>query len=1122
MILAVSAVLILLLIGLGYLSAAQLSRMGSAGVTRSGNTDSAVDETVDLIGRMIANNTRAYTGSVTAADRAGYYATNPNPLYYPWLASTEPTDDDGASGGMNTGQTDGEWRVWKQITRLLEPSTTNTFLPYVTSNLASVGAGQTDINARRVGAPYWSDGTFVDADGDGVLDSKWTRLPIPGSDGMVWIAAVRIVDESGRVNANVATEAEWIRPGTNVLGASPADIDLKRLIAEADFRNGAADSGAPNWDDVDPVTYPLNASFVSPMLQPPLLLGYSTSNSDYGLMAEFYHAVYGGTGNGFVTTNTYLGLLPFTSNDRLSIWTSTGNNLDMISSNSPFRKLSTDTLADLRRRGGMPTAGWSTLESILDGKAIGSANPYPSGTAQTGVGPLLAAMSVPDSAFSGSAILTTNRLKASVRRDITTHSVSRPYRPRWLTNLAGPLTTADVKLNPNFPLPTPTTTNFTELDTVHTAMYQAFSAAETTNYYGGSTQDEARAYAAGMMANLMTYRTTNEYDPSLYFMADAAGKYYFGQQKQPFFTEAVAMILYADHNDADPVETLPGTFIDHPDPLAADTEWTGQYVMVELANPWESDLDLVNTNGGFYLVVNSDGTATQTPIPLWDTTNSVLSMTSNTRLLVHSRDTLHTTNDAALLATALAIQPDAGKRIEVDGLQWPVDAPQLTFELFYSTNGTTMIMVDRLSYSTTNLHPSPITWPPARIPTTTTNTDVGTDGWHHVISASIQRDDSEPAGTFPRYIYENGAYNLGVLTSNAVATGGDLTPANAMGDANYSSHDLNTTLGITLPPLQLFNKRADLETIGELANVLTIANVNSDVSLAFNNWEKTISEQLGSPTTIPYRDNGRLIFTAYVRAEPPRVPIAATLFDQFTLLPGSDLTRGTATPKVFGLINPNTATRRTLEVMPYIRGNKLIPAYLSPDITEPDLARGIIAYRDLYDLAVDPAVATGSDLTDTLNFVDREAIRDTANPMSLMATLRTEPGFASIGELLMVRREQSGIAPNNNDLQFGMNRQLFDGFDAAERDGDMSPLDTIEGDYEEEVLHFNRISNLVTLTSDVFVAHVVLQGRKRDPVTGDYETAVERRFIVGYDRSNVVGNPAINEKPRVLFFVEDR
>lgn len=98
---------------------------------------------------------------------------------------------------------------------------------------------------------------WADADGDGFFDARWQELVdivVPGSPGtflprkvipsegqLRWFVATRIIDLSGRVNVNTARSiVQPLAAGggydgapTNGfrLGASPADIDLRRLLS---------------------------------------------------------------------------------------------------------------------------------------------------------------------------------------------------------------------------------------------------------------------------------------------------------------------------------------------------------------------------------------------------------------------------------------------------------------------------------------------------------------------------------------------------------------------------------------------------------------------------------------------------------------------------------------------------------------------------------------------------------------------------------------------------------------------------------------------------------------------------------------------------------------------------
>ncbi|MHC4218385.1 MAG: hypothetical protein ACYSU7_08000, partial [Planctomycetota bacterium] len=88
---------------------------------------------------------------------------------------------------------------------------------------------------------------LADADGDGITDSFWFLAPATVERGIRQVVAVRIVDNSGMVNAGVATG--FVRsdptlagmPRTRTLGLTPADLVLTgELLAYDDPRWGSA------------------------------------------------------------------------------------------------------------------------------------------------------------------------------------------------------------------------------------------------------------------------------------------------------------------------------------------------------------------------------------------------------------------------------------------------------------------------------------------------------------------------------------------------------------------------------------------------------------------------------------------------------------------------------------------------------------------------------------------------------------------------------------------------------------------------------------------------------------------------------------------------------------------
>lgn len=96
-----------------------------------------------------------------------------------------------------------------------------------------------------------SDGTYAlnqwaDADGDGMLDSRWFEL-VDGRDGTSlssllgadngnyrYFFAARAIDLSGLVNVNTAGDTAAAPTGTAPWGVSPTDVDLRRLLTMYD------------------------------------------------------------------------------------------------------------------------------------------------------------------------------------------------------------------------------------------------------------------------------------------------------------------------------------------------------------------------------------------------------------------------------------------------------------------------------------------------------------------------------------------------------------------------------------------------------------------------------------------------------------------------------------------------------------------------------------------------------------------------------------------------------------------------------------------------------------------------------------------------------------------------
>ncbi|MCH2162950.1 MAG: hypothetical protein MK085_13910, partial [Phycisphaerales bacterium] len=132
---------------------------------------------------------------------------------------------------------------------------------YDLSNLdgddAFTGEGGGELQERpddefQKGTARWHVGRILtDTDGDGFTDSFWFHVPGSGTEGTMQVVGVSITDNSGRLNANVATQ--FTRADDHDLefsrtrGWSPADL---ALVGQASiWESGEANGGWINTDN---------------------------------------------------------------------------------------------------------------------------------------------------------------------------------------------------------------------------------------------------------------------------------------------------------------------------------------------------------------------------------------------------------------------------------------------------------------------------------------------------------------------------------------------------------------------------------------------------------------------------------------------------------------------------------------------------------------------------------------------------------------------------------------------------------------------------------------------------------------------------------------------------------
>jgi len=291
----------------------------------------------------------------------------------------------------------------------------------------------------------------------------------------------------------------------------------------------------------------------------------------------------------------------------------------------------------------------------------------------------------------------------------------------------------------------------------------------------------------------------------------------------------------------------------------------------------------------------------------------------------------------------------------------------------------------------------------------------------------------------------------------------------------YLPNPIKPPYPTTEPQPQPYTK---LLTVGDISRILTI----------------------GHGTTLDSTIGQRLFETARDKEYDIRLdlqnPLYRNIFQYLTVFdPSTDGINNDGDPntdendrsewKIPGRININTAPWYVIAQLPWM--------------TEP-IAQAIVAYRDKLKLPVNYFNPAGDTVPDPCSRQNATGIFG----------LREDPGFESIGELnFVVAGDIAGTneyriqryEPDANDLL---------GFPDLTTDGP-GLGDGVVDDFEERDIIFSRISNLVTVRSDVFTAYILVRIGADGP---------QKRVIAILDRSDVYSG---NDKVRLvaLHYVPD-
>jgi hypothetical protein len=190
--------------------------------------------------------------------------------------------------------------------------------------------------------------------------------------------------------------------------------------------------------------------------------------------------------------------------------------------------------------------------------------------------------------------------------------------------------------------------------------------------------------------------------------------------------------------------------------------------------------------------------------------------------------------------------------------------------------------------------------------------------------------------------------------------------------------------------------------------------------------------------------------------------------------------------RIKGRVNINTAPWFVIAQLPWVT-HPVDPTDIEY-LNRYDLAKAIVAYRDKgVDNPDDP----------TVNYTNRTEQAGIIDLAGFPVQLREELGFETIGELATV--------VNGSDDVFRSSSMRYYKYDGDQTEfPDLTPNDDAPDDFEERDLIFSRISNLVTVRSDVFTAYILVRIGADGP---------QKRVLAILDRSDVTSS---GDKVRIL------
>lgn len=279
----------------------------------------------------------------------------------------------------------------------------------------------------------------------------------------------------------------------------------------------------------------------------------------------------------------------------------------------------------------------------------------------------------------------------------------------------------------------------------------------------------------------------------------------------------------------------------------------------------------------------------------------------------------------------------------------------------------------------------------------------------------------------------------------------------------------------------------DLNGAKYIYGVIVQADGNDEYTLDFyddsNNWVSSWTVEnygIGNMQVRPdKRDNGRWhFFDEPFNAAWVRVTAVDNGGNAYSV---SEIQLAISDKKMSGRININTAPWYVINQLPWVVST-------GDDPDNGNLAQGIVAFRDKAATPV-PGV--------DYSIIGRRGEEGRDNATGLGDLVDEDRGFKNIGQLMQV----INIEPAKEE--FDIRKNIFDVANADIDYGDYS-VDVVVDDIEERNLIFHRMSNLVTVRSDVFTAYILVRIGSDGP---------QRRMMAIFDRSGVSSG---SDKPKLV------